>query len=258
MLRFLEVLTGVHEPNISDWRRSVCGDLTSCFDFKSFDPSIPTLPDTAHLVAIANGQESLPVPSAPTGSQNAPIVETGTRKQRTIPYRPNGSVSINRTTGRVTATLANGGQAAMSFGAYPVNVSPFAATPVLVAPKGKGTFAYDSAATDGVYDIAIVGPNGFLRRFAGAVVPVGQSDVGIPAVTASASATGLTIRLSNAGATEVRFSLQRNDFAGTARTVYVKKGKSVTIAWPLQNGWYDVSITANTGTGFAYRYAGHV
>ncbi len=34
VLQFLEKVTGVEEPNISEWRRSVCGDLTSCFDFE--------------------------------------------------------------------------------------------------------------------------------------------------------------------------------------------------------------------------------
>src|SRR5205085_5303921 len=33
VLRFLERWTGVAEPNISDWRRALCGDLTSAFDF---------------------------------------------------------------------------------------------------------------------------------------------------------------------------------------------------------------------------------
>ncbi|MCK7621665.1 DUF756 domain-containing protein [Streptomyces sp. RS10V-4] len=33
MLRFLELVTRVREPNISQWRRAVCGDLTSCFGF---------------------------------------------------------------------------------------------------------------------------------------------------------------------------------------------------------------------------------
>jgi phospholipase C len=258
VLRFLEVLTGVHEPNISDWRRAVCGDLTSCFDFGSFDASVPALPNTVQLVAIADGQESLPGPVAPSGSQNPPPVESGTRKQRALPYRPNGSVSVNRTTGRVTATLANGGKAAMSFAAYPANLSPFVATPVLVSPKGKGTFVYDSAVTDGAYDFTILGPNGFLRRFAGAVVPVGLNDVGVPAVSASVAGSVLSIKLSNAGATEVRFSLDRNDFGGTAMTKFVKQGKSLTIAWPLQSGWYDVTVTANSGTGFSYRFAGHV
>ncbi|MFZ4686922.1 MAG: phosphocholine-specific phospholipase C, partial [Hyphomonadaceae bacterium] len=34
VIRFLEKRFGVMEPNISAWRRAVCGDLTSCFDFK--------------------------------------------------------------------------------------------------------------------------------------------------------------------------------------------------------------------------------
>ena len=32
-LRFLEKRFGVREENISYWRRTVCGDLTSAFDF---------------------------------------------------------------------------------------------------------------------------------------------------------------------------------------------------------------------------------
>ncbi len=32
VLRFLEARFGVYEPNISKWRRSICGDLTSAFD----------------------------------------------------------------------------------------------------------------------------------------------------------------------------------------------------------------------------------
>ena len=33
VIRFLEAWTGVREPNISGWRRTACGDLTSAFDF---------------------------------------------------------------------------------------------------------------------------------------------------------------------------------------------------------------------------------
>jgi phospholipase C len=35
VIRFLEKRFGVAEPNISPWRRAVCGDLTSAFDFKT-------------------------------------------------------------------------------------------------------------------------------------------------------------------------------------------------------------------------------
>jgi phospholipase C len=35
LIRFIEARFGVHEPNISAWRRQVCGDLTSAFRFSA-------------------------------------------------------------------------------------------------------------------------------------------------------------------------------------------------------------------------------
>ncbi|GAA3049789.1 hypothetical protein GCM10020000_33020 [Streptomyces olivoverticillatus] len=60
VLRFLERVTGVREPNISAWRRAVCGDLTSCFDFTRPDYSVPSLPDTKELVRKADQSAKLP------------------------------------------------------------------------------------------------------------------------------------------------------------------------------------------------------
>ncbi|OSC54938.1 hypothetical protein B5180_40510, partial [Streptomyces sp. BF-3] len=47
VLRFMEQRFGVREPNISPWRRAVCGDLTSAFDFARTEPGPGDLPDTA-------------------------------------------------------------------------------------------------------------------------------------------------------------------------------------------------------------------
>lgn len=44
-LRFLEQRFGVEAPLISAWRRETCGDLLTAFDFDSFDPSVPKLPN---------------------------------------------------------------------------------------------------------------------------------------------------------------------------------------------------------------------
>jgi phospholipase C len=43
-LRFLETRFGAEVPNLSAWRRSVTGDLTSAFNFAAPDASIPALP----------------------------------------------------------------------------------------------------------------------------------------------------------------------------------------------------------------------
>jgi phospholipase C len=47
LLRFLETRFGVPVPNLSAWRRSVTGDLTSAFNFASFQPGVPSLPKPA-------------------------------------------------------------------------------------------------------------------------------------------------------------------------------------------------------------------
>ena len=44
LLRFLETRFGPEVPNLSAWRRSVTGDLTSAFNFARPDSSVPPLP----------------------------------------------------------------------------------------------------------------------------------------------------------------------------------------------------------------------
>jgi phospholipase C len=43
-LRLLEKRFGAEVPNLSPWRRSVTGDLTSAFNFVKVNPSVPALP----------------------------------------------------------------------------------------------------------------------------------------------------------------------------------------------------------------------
>jgi phospholipase C len=74
ILQFLEKWTGVNCPHISQWRRAVCGDLTSCFDFTSSTSAFPVLPNTALLVSQANAQKALPAPrSGARGGRAYPI-----------------------------------------------------------------------------------------------------------------------------------------------------------------------------------------
>jgi len=45
-MRFLETRFGAEVPNLSAWRRATVGDLTSAFNFRKPDQSIPALPST--------------------------------------------------------------------------------------------------------------------------------------------------------------------------------------------------------------------
>jgi phospholipase C len=76
-LRLLEQLTGVTIPNLSAWRRSTFGDLTSALGVAS-TASPPQLPDTKAQLAEAEKEvETLPKPKFPGRTQTPPKQETG-------------------------------------------------------------------------------------------------------------------------------------------------------------------------------------
>ncbi|GAA5179795.1 phospholipase C, phosphocholine-specific [Rugosimonospora acidiphila] len=260
VIRFLELVTGVREPNISAWRRSVCGDLTSCFDFGDFNPRVPTLPDIGALVARADAQASLPpVPAPGPGAQPAPAQEPGGRPRRDLPYQPNANVLIDRATGAVSATLTNAGRAAMSFAVYPDAAPPFAATPVLVGPGREGQ--YRAETSGGRYAFTVYGPNGFIRAFAGTVVPEGRHEGQIPGVSVQVDPEHggqLILTLRNAGSLAVRFTLASNDFLRLTEVHQVGREGFTRVTWPTQDGWYDVTITTTGAAPIAYRFAGRV
>jgi phospholipase C len=89
ILRFLETRFGAEVPNLSAWRRATVGDLTSAFNFKSPDTSVPNLPTpvTAVSQVLTECAANLAgtVPPSIANPQTSPTQETGT------PKRPSGT-----------------------------------------------------------------------------------------------------------------------------------------------------------------------
>ncbi|GIH19541.1 alkaline phosphatase family protein [Rugosimonospora africana] len=82
VLQFLEQLTGVHEPNITDWRRETFGDLTSAFRFRDAIKTAPKLPGTAAGLAAAQYEvANLPKPALPGADQSPPVQQKGHKPQ---------------------------------------------------------------------------------------------------------------------------------------------------------------------------------
>ncbi|HXW45094.1 MAG TPA: alkaline phosphatase family protein [Streptosporangiaceae bacterium] len=82
VIRLLEQLTGVFNPNISAWRRATVGDFTSALgQYPSW--RIPRLPDTVRELERAE-QESVEfaLPPIPGSNQTVPVQEPGTRRVR--------------------------------------------------------------------------------------------------------------------------------------------------------------------------------
>ncbi|HTS31950.1 MAG TPA: alkaline phosphatase family protein [Bryobacteraceae bacterium] len=82
VLQFLERFTGVRESNITDWRRSTFGDLTSAFRFDDPAREAPVLPDTVGGQSLAQySSANLPKPVLPAGQQQHPRQEKGRRNR---------------------------------------------------------------------------------------------------------------------------------------------------------------------------------
>jgi phospholipase C len=257
VIRFLERWTGVQEPNISAWRRAVCGDLTSCFDFSRRNLSLPTPPDANKLQAIADQTQSkLPTPTPPAiGTQVPPRQEPGVRPARAIPYQPTANAHANTATGAVTLQLANSGAAALQLGVYPHGVAP---AQYLLSGNGGQASATVPAASDGSYDIAVYGPNGFLREFAGTR---GGSAVEVT-VTVIGGHPKLRIAVHNGGTSAATVHVTgTRPGAGRSSTFRVPAGGTVTTDHDVVSdgrGWYDVLATVDGDAAYRRRFAGHV
>jgi phospholipase C len=259
MLEFLATWTGVKPANVTPWRASITGDLTTAFDFKNPDFSIPgnipTLSQTWALTQLTGGSTTPPA----EGDQEMPTQEPGTRPHRPSNLQLFADVTVNRKTSAVTAALTNTGTVGGSFAVYPDDYLTFGATPFTVLPWAKRSYVWEAAATGGKYAFSVYGPDGFLTSFAGSVVPAGVNAGQIPVVTAALGREKLELTLANEGSEAIVYTVTPNDYEGSTKTVTVRHGSSTTISWPTDPyGYYDVVITTNSADGFRRRYAGRI
>ncbi|MFC4031675.1 phosphocholine-specific phospholipase C [Streptomyces polygonati] len=266
-------------PNISAWRRRVCGDLTSAFDFTSPVFGLPKLPDLAPI-----GE---PVGYNPPVTTNTmPQQEPGTKRARALPYQPNANLVGFTTggTGEITAKLAfsNNGphvRRASHFSVY----NNLADSPALTDYPAKfpgqytvdasgsystrtvaGTAPVGATAGDTAYDITVVGPNRFLRHFTGDLDASGES----AQVEADYSVEGhgshpkLSLKLTNTGRHAVTFTVASNHYLKDRTVTYhvPAHGHATHTVDPRakSDGWYDLSVTLSGDSSWSRRYVGHL
>jgi len=238
MTRFLESWLGVREPNISAWRRQVCGDLTSAFDFgrragrQDVDAPGPVPPASRRW---------RPVPPV---DQKMPSQEPGTRRARALPYQPD---VFARTAGpEVRLSMSNQGKESVHLALFPYTGGPTAPVHFDVTSSTSHTIAV----TGPEYSFTLLGPNGFRREFAG----------GLDGVQVESAVHGgtrvLTLALVNEGTKPETFVVSGD---GRAPRYTVRPGKRRVVPWPTasRHGWYDISIAVE-GRSFFRRLAGHL
>ncbi|MFJ6636071.1 phosphocholine-specific phospholipase C [Streptomyces sp. NPDC091376] len=254
VIRFMEKRFGVQEPNISPWRRAVCGDLTSAFDFSRADASPAALPSTAGYVPPDHDRHPSYHPVTPaTGT--LPKQESGSKPTRPLGYSPYADGTRNVTTGKFTLTFSSGPALGAHFHITSGNRTDGPWPYTVEAGKTLSDTWSTSAATGNQINLTVWGPNGFLRTWKGPTMQAG------PEVTARhvVSNGNLALTLTNPGTTAVNLTVS-NAYGGTAQTFRVNPGATVshTVNLLATGRWYDVKVVSDVDTTFLRRFAGHV
>jgi phospholipase C len=112
---------------------------------------------------------------------------------------------------------------------------------------------WNSAYSNGSYDLTVHGPAGFFRAFRGTNTVAG------PEVTARHRGDDIELRFTNAGRSSVRLRIA-DGYGGRPATVTVRPGVTVRRVFGLaaSRRWYDLTVTADGDRAFLRRFAGHV
>jgi phospholipase C len=254
VIQFVEKRFGVHEPNLTTWRRTVSGDLSSAFDFARPDAKVPHLPNTAGYRALADTQcKTLQKPTVPaTSAAGVPRQEPGVRLARPLPYRFTVDAAPSAT--GLTIAFGNTGKQGANFYAYEAKSANAPRTYTI----GAGHSLDDAIAVahGASYDVRVYGPNGFHRRFRGTKVTDGRLDVAM-----SSDAHGQAVfALTNHGSGPARVVLHDNAYGAGQVVKAVPGGKTVRYVAHIEKNkhWYDVSVSVEGDVAFLQRFAGHV
>ncbi|MCJ2180712.1 phosphocholine-specific phospholipase C [Novosphingobium album (ex Hu et al. 2023)] len=249
--RFLEARFGVTIPAISPWHRAMCGDLTSCFDFRTeADRAFPRLPDaTGSKEALALHLQRPKILPPRNGAH--PLQEQGLRRSRALPYVLHVDVEPNPETGTVTLHFINEGMVGAVFQVYDKHrldrlprrycVEAGKQLADIWRPKGEQGF-----------DILVLGPNGFRRSFT-----ADRAEM-LPLLAARYDLAGqaLVLAFSNPGPASLELNVGADRYGvNTPRKLGIEAGTKQRLRWSAAETqrWYDFEVT---GSGFSSRLAG--
>jgi phospholipase C len=293
VLQFLEKLlthkTGraVDEPNISRWRRTVCGDLTSAFQTNHERQS--GLPPVTERTAVIEAIHRAKFKDPPRGfrslsteeinqlrddRQPSPLLprqEPGVRRSCPLPYElfVDGGLNVDRTRFVIRFEASNRQFAKLAAG------SPF----VVYARTGRnavevrdyaiaaGTQLEDSWPLkdfeNGDYHLCVYGPNGFFREFRGtAESPKLETQIRPARQSEPTSSTSGDVEIHVTNRENHPCDVEITALAYNAMTLRQKiaAGRSVTHVIEAQQsfGWYDFNIRAPDDDRFEHRFAGRI
>ena len=293
--KFLSHKTGkkIEQPNISAWRRTVCGDLTSTFKpYNGEKIPLPTFQvknaviETVHKAKFKKdpsgfhqlkSEEIAQIIKSPSSSPHMPKQEKGIRTACPLPYQlyAEGKLSDDKKTFNIKLRAANevfGSNAAGS----PFNIY----APGKYKATDQGDFEsvkawpYAVASGDALadswplsrfenenYHLRVYGPNGFFREFNGnSADPLLDIACEYQLKTKSKLTGNIELKISNTGGKPYSIEIKDHAYkrATISKTIPAKGQTTIVIDLGKSFGWYDFSIKAAGASQFEKRYAGRV
>ncbi|MDG6094055.1 phospholipase C, phosphocholine-specific [Acetobacter sp. AN02] len=255
VLRFMEARFGVAELNITPWRRSVCGDLTSAFDFSHHKILKTHLQDTSLFRSDADASCRLPSPAIPEHSHPEDIgqQEPGHRPTRPLAYR----VSVSDTDGpdkTLNITFKNHADPGICFYVWRQDGTE---PPRRFTLKGRTELSDTWTLPDdqSTARFMILGQNGFARYL---------NRTGPRRISASLienHQTGsVTVQLHNLTDQTTHITLRDNAYGRTEQilTLRAHETSEKTISLDSSFHWYDISVLPDGEENAMTRFAGYV
>ncbi|MGW6374705.1 phosphocholine-specific phospholipase C [Rhodococcus sp. NPDC055112] len=241
--QFLEKRFGFTQPEISAWRRTVSGDLTSAFDFGTprTRPTLTRPPATPPLDPRWT--------PAPPPTQRMPVQEPGARPARALPYQPDANAVLDPGARTLTVDFANKGAESAHFALY-----PYAEEFALPRHFDVAESASVNVALPGDrYSLIALGPNGFRREFGGSLAGAAAALAVRTSIDSGARGLRVTVRNPGSSAVTVRLSTGGGDRGGV-----VAVGAESSWSVPSSEGWYEAELTVVEDGSFRRRWLGHI
>lgn len=263
ILQFLEQRFGVKEPNISPYRRAVCGDLTTAFNFKTPNkdilPSLQGNKSKEQADQIRKDQEKLSQVLVPELSAK-PQQTQGVRLSRALPYILHCSAKVGASVQKVQLLFSNTGKQAAVFHVY--NQLDLAAIPRRYMLEAGKQLDDVWELKNGQYDLWVLGPNGFHRAFQGNVLEKHQIE-SLPEIRVCVEECSPTIYLKvrHDGQKAVELNVKdRGYLEGKTWTLTTKNNSETELKLDLSSmyGWYDFTVTLNGSSTYQRRFAGRI
>ncbi|HXF27260.1 MAG TPA: phospholipase C, phosphocholine-specific [Bryobacteraceae bacterium] len=290
--KFLSHKTGkdIRETNITAWRRTVCGDLSSIFRPFSTDSAaaLPFPPRNSFLESIYDAQfKALPsgfrelspeeveqCRQNPQSSGFLPPQEQGIRSSCPLPYQlyAGGGINSDGRSFDLTLEARNevfGGKSAGSAfhvytpgiyrGSLELRTRAYAVAPGhrIQDPWEIGGFEND------IYHLRVCGPNGFFREFTGSADdPLVAIECEYETGKSPDPLSGnVELRATNLHASrDYLFQITDRAYGGGDRWKTLRAGEKTAIILDLKRSWswYDFSVRVEGFAQFERRFAGRV